>query len=108
MNEAETRAEHIAPALKAAGLGGGRWQQDPTRSDRTRSAAGQGAAHPGRLADYVLIYRNTKLAVIEAKAWDKARTARINQRFLRRQASMHAVMRSAFPCVASMLWLFCG
>jgi type I restriction enzyme R subunit len=25
-------------------------------------------------ADYVLEYRNTKLAVIEAKAWDKALT----------------------------------
>jgi hypothetical protein len=69
---------------------------------------GRGQRTQADIADYVLIYRNTKLAVIEAKAWDKARTARMNQRFLRRQASMHAVMRSAFPCVASMLWIFCG
>jgi type I site-specific restriction endonuclease len=69
---------------------------------------GRGQRTQADIADYVLIYRNTKLAVIEAKAWDKARTARINQRFLRRQASMHAVMRSAFPCVVSMLWIFCG
>ena len=30
-------------------------------------------------ADYVLIYRNTKLAVLEAKAWDEALTEGVAQ-----------------------------
>ena len=31
------------------------------------------------IADYVLVYRNTKLAVIEAKAWDKPLTEGVGQ-----------------------------
>jgi len=33
----------------------------------------------GRSADYVLEYRNTKLAVVEAKAWDQLLTEGIGQ-----------------------------
>ncbi len=67
MNEAETRAELIDPALKAAGWG-----------VVLDSRIGREVITPGRLlgggkrakpeyADYVLVYRNQKLAVIEAK-----------------------------------------
>src|SRR6266436_4782268 len=80
MNEAETRAEHIDPALKAAGWGvvdGSRIRRDygisPGRIE------GQGRRGQPLRADYVLEYRNTKLAVIEAKAWDKALTEGLAQ-----------------------------
>ena len=72
MNEAETRAEHIDPALKAAGWGvveGSRilreYNISPGRIE------GRGRRGLPLIADYVLVYRNFKLAVVEAKAWEK-------------------------------------
>lgn len=75
MNEAETRAEHIDPALKAAGWGvvDGSVVRREFRITEGRLQGGGVRAKP-EIADYVLIYRNTKLAVIEAKAWDKPHT----------------------------------
>ncbi len=80
MNEAETRAEHIDPALKAAGWGvveGSRIRREyaiaPGRIE------GQGRRGKPLTADYVLEYRNTKLAVIEAKAWDEELTEGVAQ-----------------------------
>ena len=71
MNEAETRAEHIDPALKAAGWGvveGSRIRREyPITTGRLE---GHGKKGKALTADYVLEYRNTKLAVNEAKAWD--------------------------------------
>lgn len=71
MNEAETRAEHIDPALKAAGWGvleGSRIRREyPIATGRLE---GHGKKGKALTADYVLEYRNTKLAVNEAKAWD--------------------------------------
>ena len=72
MNEAETRAEHIDPAIKAAGWGdvaGSRVRRE-YRITLGR-LLGNGRREEEDIADYVLIYKNTKLAVIEAKAWDK-------------------------------------
>jgi type I restriction enzyme R subunit len=70
MNEAETRAEHIDPALKAAGWGvveGSRIRREyPITTGRLE---GHGKKGKALTADYVLEYRNTKLAVNEAKAW---------------------------------------
>ncbi len=79
MNEAETRAEHIDPALQAAGWGvveGSRIRREyQITKGRIEGGLGRdvrrGKAHT---ADYILIYRNTKLAVIEAKAWDQPLT----------------------------------
>ncbi|HEY1757833.1 MAG TPA: DEAD/DEAH box helicase family protein [Bryobacteraceae bacterium] len=75
MNEAETRAEHIDPALRAAGWGvleGSRIRREyPITPGRIE---GQGRRGKPLTADYVLEYRNTKLAVIEAKGWDEALT----------------------------------
>src|SRR5208282_841677 len=72
MNEAETRAEHIDPALKAAGWGvveGSRIRREyPISPGRIE---GHGKRGKPLTADYVLEYRNTKLAVVEAKAWDE-------------------------------------
>ena len=73
MNEAETRAEHIDPALKAAGWGvveGSRIRREYTIAPGR--IEGQGRRGKPLIADYVLEYRNTKLAVVEAKAWDEA------------------------------------
>jgi len=71
MNEAETRAEHIDPALKAAGWGvveGSRVRREyPITTGRLE---GNGKKGKALTADYILEYRNTKLAVNEAKAWD--------------------------------------
>ncbi len=71
MNEAETRAELIDPALKAAGWGA----VDGSRVAREYGiTAGrlEGAGRRGKrdTADYVLIYRGKRLAVIEAKKRD--------------------------------------
>jgi type I restriction enzyme, R subunit len=80
MNEAETRAEHIDPALKAAGWGvvaGSRIRREfPITLGRIE---GHGKRRKALTADYVLEYRNTKLAVVEAKAWDKPTTEGVGQ-----------------------------
>ena len=80
MNEAETRAEHIDPALAAAGWGvieGSRIRREyPITLGRIEGAGKRGKA---LTADYVLEYRNTKLAVVEAKAWDKPLTEGVGQ-----------------------------
>ena len=80
MNEAETRAEHIDPALAAAGWGvvdGSRIRREyPITLGRLE---GHGRRGKPLTADYVLIYRNTKLAVVEAKAWDQELTEGVGQ-----------------------------
>ena len=80
MNEAETRAELIDPALKAAGWGvveGSRIRREyPITLGRME---GQGRRGKPLTADYVLEYRNTKLAVIEAKAEDEELTEGVAQ-----------------------------
>lgn len=67
MNEAETRAELIDPALKDAGWG----SVDASRVRREVIAPGRlqtgGRRGQSDIADYVLIYKGQKLAVIEAK-----------------------------------------
>lgn len=80
MNEAETRADYIDPALKAAGWG----VVDDSRILREHSITlgrlqGSGKRAKGDIADYVLVYRNTKIGVVEAKAWDKPYTEGVAQ-----------------------------
>ena len=67
MNEAETRAELIDPALARAG-----WTTTPgARARREQIAPGRilsgGRRETDRTADYVLTYRGRRLAVVEAK-----------------------------------------
>ena len=80
MNEAETRAEHIDPALAAAGWGvveGSRIRREyPITLGRLE---GFGKRAKGLKLDYVLEYRNHKLAVVEAKAWDEELTQGLGQ-----------------------------
>lgn len=82
MNEAETRAELIDPALKAAGWGeveGSRVRREEIITKGRIGGAGPGKRAKGDIADYVLIHRNQKLAVIEAKKRDLAVTEGLGQ-----------------------------
>ncbi len=80
MNEAETRAEHIDPALARSGWGvveGSRIRREYEISPGRIEGAGRRGKRVK--ADYVLEYRNTKLAVVEAKAWDLPLTEGVAQ-----------------------------
>ncbi len=79
MNESETRAELIDPALRAAGWGvveGSRVRREMICPGRILGAGQRGEA---TTADYVLTHRGRKLAVVEAKAKGKGVTAGLGQ-----------------------------
>ncbi|MCP5316226.1 MAG: DEAD/DEAH box helicase family protein [Chromatiaceae bacterium] len=79
MNEAETRAELIDPALKEAGWGvvdGSRVRREVITLGRLQGA---GKRAKQDIADYVLFYRGQKLAVIEAKRRDLPDTEGVGQ-----------------------------
>jgi len=68
MNESETRAELIDPALKAAGWGvaeGSKILREYGISAGRIQVGGRGKRD---IADYVLVYKGIKLAVVEAKS----------------------------------------
>ena len=69
-SEDDTRAQHIDPALQKAGWGvveGSRISRNhPITIGRLE---GFGRRAQPLKADYVLIYRNTKIGIIEAKEW---------------------------------------
>jgi type I restriction enzyme, R subunit len=80
MNEAETRAEHIDPALKAAGWGVVEGSRIRCEFPITPGPLeGHGKRGKPLTADYVLVFRNHNLAVIEAKAWDESLTEGVAQ-----------------------------
>ena len=79
-NEAETRAELIDPVLTAAGWG----QSDGSRVAREYVIApgrilGAGRPQQRLILDYLMLYRNRKLAVVEAKSEDKPLTEGLAQ-----------------------------
>jgi len=79
VNESETRAELIDPALRAAGWGvveGSRVRREMICPGRILGAGQRGEA---TTADYVLTHRGRKLAVVEAKARGKGVTAGLGQ-----------------------------
>ena len=79
MIEAETRAELIDPALKTAGWGiieGSRIRREVITLGRL---VGNGKRAPSDIADYVIVYRGEKLAVIEAKKRALPDTAGLGQ-----------------------------
>jgi type I restriction enzyme R subunit len=68
MNESETRAELIDPALRAAGWGAVEGSRILREFKITQGRLiGAGRRTDPDTADYILVYRNRKLAVIEAK-----------------------------------------
>ena len=80
MNEAQTRLDYIDPALRAAGWGeveGSRIRVEfPITAGRI---IGRGKRKQPLQADYVLEYRNKRLAVVEAKARDLHYTEGVGQ-----------------------------
>ena len=78
-NEAETRAELIDPALRAAGWGV--IEHSRVRREEITLGRLQGAGTRAKqdIADYVLVYKNQKLAVIEAKRESAAVTEGLGQ-----------------------------
>ncbi|MDA1372722.1 MAG: DEAD/DEAH box helicase family protein [Proteobacteria bacterium] len=79
MNEAETRAELIDPALKEAGWGvidGSRVRREVITLGRLEGA---GKRSKQDIADYVLFFKGQKLAVIEAKRRDLPDTEGVAQ-----------------------------
>lgn len=79
MNESETRAELIDPALKAAGWGvieGSRVRREQITEGRIQLG---GNREKPMIADYVLVYKNHKLGVIEAKSDEKDATEGVQQ-----------------------------
>lgn len=79
MNEADTRAELIDPALKEAGWGvveGSRVKREEITLGRIQGAGKRGEQC---IADYVLYYKGHKLAVVEAKADVKPVTEGLGQ-----------------------------
>src|SRR5690606_28242953 len=79
MNEAETRAELIDPALRDAGWGvveGSRVRREVITLGRIE---GNGRRGRKDVADYVLTHKSHKLAVIEAKARNQSDTEGLGQ-----------------------------
>ena len=79
MNEAETRAELIDPALKEAGWGvieGSRVRREVITLGRLQGAGKRGKQD---IADYVLFYNGQKLGVIEAKKKNRSDTEGLAQ-----------------------------
>src|SRR3989344_9368317 len=69
MNESETRAEYIDPKLKSSGWGiieGSKVLREFRITDG-RIQIGGTRGQP-EIADYILVYKNRKIGVIEAKA----------------------------------------
>ncbi|MCK5475505.1 MAG: DEAD/DEAH box helicase family protein [Candidatus Pacebacteria bacterium] len=69
MNESETRAEYIDPKLKASGWGeieGSKVLREFRITDGKIQAGGMRGK--SEIVDYVLVYKNRKVGVIEAKA----------------------------------------
>ena len=79
-NEAETRAEYVDPKLKQSGWGeveGSKVLREHQITEG-RIQVGDSRTKP-EVADYVLVYKNQKLAVIEAKRLDADKTEGLDQ-----------------------------
>jgi type I restriction enzyme R subunit len=80
MNEAETRAERIDPALKQAGWGvmadSKILREYPITAGKLQSSGGRSKKW---IADYILVYKGIKLAVVEAKSDDLAASEGVAQ-----------------------------
>jgi len=102
MNEAETRQELITPAIRAAG-----WDRDDCRIRAEFPITigrliGGGQRTQSYTADYVLEYRNRRIAVIEAKAQNKYYTDGVAQA---KQYAEHLQIRFTFSTNGDRIYL---
>jgi len=77
LTESDTRAQYIDPALAKSG-----WEGHLVRREFQITAGrilGAGKRTEPSIADYLLEYKGKRLAVIEAKAWDKPYTEGLEQ-----------------------------
>jgi type I restriction enzyme R subunit len=80
LNEAETRLQHIDPALAAAGwITGGSVRVRAEFQITDGRILGGGQRGAAQKADYLLEYKGQYLAVVEAKAWDAPYTEGVGQ-----------------------------
>ena len=70
MNESDTRLHKIDPKLKAAGWGTVEGSRITTEYTFTKGKISQTMKSKPKRADYLLIYKGVKLAVVEAKSND--------------------------------------
>ena len=80
MNESETRAEYIDPQLKASGWGeieGSKVLREFRITDGKILAGGK--RDKPEIADYILVYKNRKIGVVEAKSIDFEATEGVAQ-----------------------------
>ena len=81
MNEAETRAELIDPKLKACGWGvveGSKVLREyHITQGKIQTGGGRGKKE---IADYVLVYKGIKLAIVEAKSNELEVIARVRKK----------------------------
>ena len=68
MTESDTRLHKIDPALKAAGWGSTDESHISTEYYFTRGKISRTVRSKGKKADYLLVYRGQRMAVVEAKA----------------------------------------
>ena len=68
MNESDTRLHKIDPKLKEAGWGVTEGSRITTEYTFTRGKISQTRKGKPKRADYVLIYKGVKLAIVEAKS----------------------------------------
>src|SRR6056297_404330 len=102
MNEAETRQELITPAIRAAG-----WDAEDCRIRAEFPITigrliGGGQRTQSYTADYVLEYRNRRIAVIEAKAQYKYFTDGVAQA---KQYAEHLQIRFTFSTNGDRIYL---
>jgi type I restriction enzyme R subunit len=79
-SEDDTRAQHIDPALLKAGWGA--WEGSRISRNHPITMGrleGFGRRAQPLKADYILIYRNTKIGIIEAKEWHKELSEGVGQ-----------------------------
>ena len=71
MNESQTRYDRVDPALKAAGWGIVEDSRVITEYPITRGRVSKTSKPNSLKADYVLVYKGAKLAIVEAKSVKK-------------------------------------